>query len=236
MQLLAPEAYDQIFTMHGITMIFWYAVADPVRLRQLPDSADDRRRATWRYPRLNAFSYWMFLLSGVFLYASSVARAGAARRLVRLRALHATRVLARPQHGLLRAGADLPDHLDDRPARSISSSTILRLRAPGMSISRMPLFLYSTLTDLGRSIVLVAAGADRGAACSSNWIASWGTHFFDVARGGSALLWQQLFWFFGHPWVYIIFLPATGHDLDDHSGVRAPADRRATPMSRWRRC
>ena len=87
-------------------------------------------------------------------------------------------------------------------------TTILRLRAPGMAVSRMPLFFYSTLT-ISASIIfslppltasLVFLELDR----------QWGTHFYDTARGGSAMLWQQLFWFFGHPWVYIIFLPATG--------------------------
>jgi heme/copper-type cytochrome/quinol oxidase subunit 1 len=87
-------------------------------------------------------------------------------------------------------------------------TTILRLRAPGMAISRMPLFFYSTLT-ISASVVL--ALPPLTAACVFLELdRQWGTHFFDVNRHGSALLWQQLFWFFGHPWVYIIFLPATG--------------------------
>ncbi len=86
--------------------------------------------------------------------------------------------------------------------------TILRLRAPGMAISRMPLFFYSTLTisvplifslpPLTAALRLPRAGSAVGHA------------LLRPAHGGSAMLWQQLFWFFGHPWVYIIFLPATG--------------------------
>ena len=86
--------------------------------------------------------------------------------------------------------------------------TIFRLRAPGMTISRMPLLMYSTLTT---SFTIVFSLPALTVACVFLELdRRWGTHFFDVARGGSALLWQQLFWFFGHPWVYVVFLPATG--------------------------
>jgi heme/copper-type cytochrome/quinol oxidase subunit 1 len=86
--------------------------------------------------------------------------------------------------------------------------TILRLRAPGMTISRMPLFLYSTLTV--SFVILFALPALTAACIFLELDRRWGTHFFGVANGGSTFLWQQLFWFFGHPWVYVIFLPATG--------------------------
>lgn len=87
-------------------------------------------------------------------------------------------------------------------------TTILRHRPPGMAISRMPLFMYSTLT-VSVSIVL-SVPALTVALVFLELDRQWGTHFYDTSHGGSALLWQQLFWFFGHPWVYIIFLPATG--------------------------
>ena len=86
--------------------------------------------------------------------------------------------------------------------------TILRLRAPGMTISRMPLFLYSTLTI--SFAILLALPALTVACVFMELDRRWGTHFFQIANGGDPILWQQLFWFFGHPWVYVIFLPATG--------------------------
>jgi len=86
--------------------------------------------------------------------------------------------------------------------------TILRLRAPGMAISKMPLFLYSTLTV--SFVTIFALPSLTVANVFLELDRRWATHFFDVAHGGNAVLWQQLFWFFGHPWVYIIFLPATG--------------------------
>ncbi|HKV49226.1 MAG TPA: cbb3-type cytochrome c oxidase subunit I, partial [Candidatus Acidoferrales bacterium] len=86
--------------------------------------------------------------------------------------------------------------------------TILRLRAPGMAISRMPLFAYSTLTI---SLVILFALPALTAACVFLELdRRWGTHFFMVSGGADTFLWQQLFWFFGQPWVYVIFLPATG--------------------------
>jgi len=86
--------------------------------------------------------------------------------------------------------------------------TILRFRAPGMAISKMPLFLYSTLTI---SVTILFAMPALTVACIFMELERrWGLHFFGVDAGGNPLLWQQLFWFFGHPWVYVIFLPATG--------------------------
>jgi heme/copper-type cytochrome/quinol oxidase subunit 1 len=87
-------------------------------------------------------------------------------------------------------------------------TTIFRFRAPGMAVSRMPLFFYSTSTV--SVAVVLSLPALTAALVFLELDRQWGTHFYDVARGGSLLLWQQLFWFFGHPWVYVIFLPATG--------------------------
>ena len=86
--------------------------------------------------------------------------------------------------------------------------TIFQLRAPGMTISRMPLFMYSSLTTYFS--VVFALPALTAACVFLELDRKWGFHFFDVTHGGQVLLWQQLFWFFGHPWVYIVFLPATG--------------------------
>ena len=77
-----------------------------------------------------------------------------------------------------------------------------------MAISRMPLFLYSTLTV--SFVILFALPALTAACIFLELDRRWGTHFFAIPNGGDTFLWQQLFWFFGHPWVYVIFLPATG--------------------------
>src|SRR5262249_13586709 len=86
--------------------------------------------------------------------------------------------------------------------------TIFRLRAPGMTISRMPLFLYSTLTV--SFAIVFSLPALTAALVFAELDRRWGTRFFANALGGHPILWQHVFWFLGHPWVYVIFLPATG--------------------------
>ncbi len=203
---LSPEAYDQIFSMHGITMIFWYAspILSGFSNYLIPLMIGSRDMA---YPRLNAFSYWTFLFSGGFLYTSAF--------------------IGQSPHGgwfayVPYTSADYSPGLNmDFYALAllfltISTTvgavnfivTILMMRAPGMTVSRMPLMLFSTLTV---SCSIIVSLPSLTVACIMLELdRRWGTHFFDVSHGGSALLWQQLFWFFGHPWVYVIFLPATG--------------------------
>ncbi|WP_051241583.1 cytochrome c oxidase subunit I [Azohydromonas australica] len=206
LRLLPPEAYDQIFTMHGVTMIFWYAapILSGFGNYLIPLMLGARDMAL---PRLNAFSYWAFLLSGIFLYTSIL--------------------IGQAPHGGWFAYVPYTNdkyspglHMDyyaialifltiSQTAGAINFLvTIWRLRAPGMAVSRMPLFMYSTGTI---SVLSVLALPSLTAACVMLLLdRNWGMHFFDTTHGGSAFLWQHLFWFFGHPWVYIIFLPATG--------------------------
>ena len=206
MKLLDPETYDQIFTMHGMTMIFWYAapILSGFGNYLIPLMLGARDTAL---PRLNAFSYWTFLLSGIFLYTSAL--------------------VGQMPHGGWFAYVPYTNaryspglHMDyyaialifltiSQTAGSINFlATIFRLRCPGMAVSRMPIMMYSTST---MSVLSVLSLPALTAACLLLLLdRNWGTHFYDPARGGHPLLWQHLFWFFGHPWVYIIFLPATG--------------------------
>lgn len=204
--LVTPEIYDQLFTMHGVTMIFWYAspILSGFGNYLIPLMLGSRDMA---YPRLNAFSYWTFLFSGLFLYACVPFG----------QAPHAGWFAYVPYAGIKYSpGIGIDFYALALLFLTISTTvgainfvvTILRHRAVGMSISRMPLLMYSTLTTSitvvfslpALSVALVFLELDR----------RWGFHFFDPDHGGSALLWQQLFWFFGHPWVYVVFLPATG--------------------------
>jgi cytochrome c oxidase subunit 1/cytochrome c oxidase subunit I+III len=204
--VLTPEAYDQIFTMHGITMIFWYAapILSGFANYLIPMMGGMRDMA---YPRLNAFSYWTFLASGLFLYASAFI--GQAPHGGWFAYVPYTNPIYSPGLNMDFYALALLFLTISTTAGSINFiTTILRLRAPGMAVSRMPLFFYSTLTV--SASVLFALPPLTVACVFLELDRRWGTHFFDVNQGGSALLWQQLFWFFGHPWVYIIFLPATG--------------------------
>ena len=205
-RLLGPEVYNQIFTMHGVTMIFWYAapILSGFSNYLVPLLIGARDTAL---PRANAFSYWVFLFSGLFLYAS----------LLIGQAPHAGWFAYTP-YTLKRfsPGLNMDFYALALIFLTISQTvgsinflvTIFRMRAPGMSVNRMPLLLYSTST---MSVLSVVALPSLTLACLCLELdRNYGTHFFDSAGGGEPLLWQHLFWFFGHPWVYIIFLPATG--------------------------
>ena len=203
---VTPEMYNQLFSMHGITMIFWYAspILTGFSVYLVPLMAGARDIA---YPRLNSFTYWSYLFSGILLYIGPMIGQGP----------HAgwfsympyTNIVYSPTHGIDFYAISLIFLGISTTGGAINFIiTILRFRAPGMAISKMPLFLYSTLTI---SCTIIFAMPALTLACIFMELERrWGMHFFGIASGGNPLLWQQLFWFFGHPWVYVIFLPATG--------------------------
>ena len=204
--VLGPESYDQIFSMHGITMIFWYAapILSGFAVFLVPLMIGARDMA---FPRLNAFTYWAYLLSGILLYIAPAI--GQAPHGGWFAYMPYTGVQFSPSYGLDFYALSLIFLTVSTTGGAVNFIvTILRLRAPGMTISRMPLFLYSTLTI--SFAILLALPALTVACVFMELDRRWGTHFFQIANGGDPILWQQLFWFFGHPWVYVIFLPATG--------------------------
>ena len=204
--LLTPEQYNQIFTMHGVTLIFWYAspILSGFSNYLVPLMIGARDMA---FPRVNAFSYWTFLLSGLFVYSGALL--GQAPHGGWFAYVPYTDAHYSPGHHMDFYALSLIFLTISTTAGAINFVvTILRLRAPGMTLDRMPLFLYSTLTT---SLLIVITLPALTVACLFLELdRRWGTHFFDPSHGGSALLWQHTFWFFGHPWVYVIFLPATG--------------------------
>jgi cytochrome c oxidase subunit 1 len=202
---LEPATYNQILTMHGTTMVFLFVVPMMSGFANyiVPLQIGARDMA---FPRLNAMSYWLFLFGAIVFYSSLF--------------------FAPPEAGWtsytpLSAEAYSPSggidawifliHLTG--LSSIIGAvnlyvTIANMRAPGMGWSRLPLFCWAVLTFailLILALPSVAAGVtllltDR----------HFGTHFYDPTQGGSPLLWQHLFWFFGHPEVYIMILPGFG--------------------------
>lgn len=204
--VVSPEMYDQLFSMHGITMIFWYAqpILSGFAVYVIPLMIGSRDMA---FPRLNAFTYWVYLLSGILLYVAPCM--GQAPHAGWFSYVPYTVTKYSPEYGLDFYALSLILFTISMTGGAVNFIvTIMRLRAPGLTINRMPLFLYSTFTISWVSIFAMPA---LTAACVFLELdRRWGTHFFVIAGGGNPLLWQQLFWFFGHPWVYIIFLPATG--------------------------
>jgi cytochrome c oxidase subunit I len=204
--ILDPDLYNQIFTTHGTTMMFLFAV--PVMLAVgiyfVPLMIGARSIA---FPRLVAFGYWMFLFGGMFLYVMFFANVGPDV------GWFSYPPLAGPEYGI----GKRPDvwaqliTFSELSALAIAIAliaTIFKLRAPGMSLNRIPVFVWAILV-MAFMIVFAMPSVMIASTCLilDRLV---GTHFFNQAEGGDAILWQHLFWFFGHPEVYIIFLPAQG--------------------------
>src|SRR3954452_17099679 len=205
--VLGPSAYNEIFTTHGITMIFFAVI--PMQIGAfgnylVPLMIGARDMA---FPRLNALSYWIFLASGIFLYVGVFTG-------------HAPNAgwfdyvpLALKRYN---PGSNVDFYALALIFTGISTTigsinlvvTILKSRAPGMSLNRMPLFCFAILAaSFGLLFALPPLSADTIFLFLDRNV---GTHFFDASHGGFALLWQHLFWIFGHPEVYILIVPAFG--------------------------
>ncbi|MFI0785918.1 cytochrome c oxidase subunit I [Streptomyces lydicus] len=206
LQLFSNEQYNQLFTIHGTIMMLLFATpmfagfSNAVMPLQIgsPDVA---------FPRLNAFTYWLFLLGGLMVVSGFVVPGGAASFGWFAYAPLNGPVFAPGTGGDLWTMGLVVAGLSTILGAVNFIATIVCLRAPGMTMFRMPIFtwnvLFTSILALLAFPVLTAAllvlEADR----------KFGAHVFDAANGG-AILWQHMFWFFGHPEVYIVALPFFG--------------------------
>jgi cytochrome c oxidase subunit 1 len=205
-RVMGPDLYNQVFTMHGANMMFLFAVPvmEAMAVYLVPLMVGTRNIA---FPRLNAFSYWIYLFGGILLWVSFALDMGPDV------GWFGYVPLSGPQYS--------PGKRADIWAQMITFTeiaalavaveivvTVFKQRAPGMTLDRMPLFVWAMLVT--SFLVMLAMPAIMVASTSLILDRLVGTHFFNPAEGGDVLLWQHLFWFFGHPEVYIIFLPATG--------------------------
>jgi cytochrome c oxidase subunit I len=202
---VSPHVYDGLLTMHGTTMIFLFAVPIIAAFANymIPLMVGARDMA---FPRLNALSFWLYLFGGIVLYSSIFFQPPTAGWTM-YAPLSDNAFIANN-------GADawiLMVHLT-----GLSSilgainfiATIHNMRAPGMSWRRMPLFVWAILVF--SYLLVIALPSIAAAATMLLCDRHFGTSFFETAGGGDPLLWQHLFWFFGHPEVYILILPAFG--------------------------
>jgi cytochrome c oxidase subunit 1 len=205
-RLLSPDSYNQIFTMHGANMMFLFAVPvmEAMAVYLVPLMVGTRNIA---FPRLNAFSYWIYLAGGLLLWISFALDMGPDV------GWFAYVPLSGPQYGAGKRADIWAQMITFTEVSALAVSveivvTIFKQRAPGMTLDRIPLFVWSMLVT--SFLVIMAMPAIMVASTSLILDRLVGTHFFNPAEGGDVLLWQHLFWFFGHPEVYIIFLPAVG--------------------------
>jgi cytochrome c oxidase subunit I+III len=205
--VLSPEAFNQVMTMHGVTMIFLFVI--PMSTGAfgnylLPLMIGARDMA---FPRLNALSYWIFLASGLFMYTGLLL--GHAPNAGWFDYVPLASKAFNPGPNIDFYALGLIFNGISTTAGAINFIvTIFKLRAPGMSLNRMPLFCFAYLAV---SFALVfALPALTTALLFLELDRALGFHFYDAAGGGEPLMWQHLFWIFGHPEVYIIILPAFG--------------------------
>jgi cytochrome c oxidase subunit I+III len=205
-RVLGPDRYNQIFTMHGANMMFLFAVPvmEAMAVYLVPLMVGTRNIA---FPRLNAFSYWMFLAGGTLLWVAFALDMGPDV------GWFAYVPLSGPQYAAGKRADIWAQMITFTEVSALAVAveivvTVFKQRAPGMSLDRVPLFVWSMLVT--SFIIIMAMPAIMIASTCLIMDRLIGTHFFNPAEGGDVLLWQHLFWFFGHPEVYIIFLPAVG--------------------------
>ena len=205
--VVTRNSYNELFTMHGTTMIFLVVVPIWAGLGNylVPLMVGARDMA---FPRLNALSYWLFLFGGIILYSSWFA-AGGAPRAGWTGYAPLSEAAYTPGHGLDLWILSLHVLTLASLAGAINFLvTIQRLRAPGMTWMRLPLFVWSM--EVYAALLVVALPALSAGLTMLLLDRQAGTHFFIPDKGGSAVLYQHVFWFFGHPEVYIMILPAMG--------------------------
>ena len=205
--VVSPDLYNQLFTMHGTNMMFLFAVPmmfEALAVYFVPLMVGARNIA---FPRLNAYSYYLYLFGGIFLWVMFV--------------LHVGPDIGWFAYVPLSGPEFTPGKRADVWAQLITFTevsalavaveimvTVFRLRAPGMSLNRIPIFVWAQVVVAFAVIfAMPAVMVDSSMLIMDRLI---NTHFFNPSEGGDALLYQHLFWFFGHPEVYIIFIPGTG--------------------------
>jgi cytochrome c oxidase subunit I+III len=206
LDVLSPEAFNQLFSMHGVTMMFLFAmpVLSGFGNYFVPLMIGARDMA---FPRLNAFGYWVLLAAGTFLYSSFLfGRA--------------------PNNGWFNyvplggeqftPGINIDFYALGLIFLGLSTTggainfivTILKCRAPGMTLNRIPIFVWGEMAMSLQIVFALPALSLAGVLLVLD--RSFGFHFYDAGAGGDPLLWQHLFWVFGHPEVYIVALPGFG--------------------------
>ena len=205
-KLLSADLYNQVYTMHGTTMIFLVVMPIGAAFMNylLPLQIGARDVA---FPRLNALSFWVFLAGGIVLNSAWLLGGGADGGWFNYAPNNG--VIFSPTHGIdfWNLGLILTGIASLVGAVNLIT-TVLNMRAPGMTLMRMPVFTWMSLVT--QFLLLFAIPVLTSAQFLLLFDRLFGARFFDVSQGADPLLWEHLFWIFGHPEVYIMILPAFG--------------------------
>src|ERR1051325_2527356 len=201
-----PDTYNQLFTVHGTTMMFLFAVPmmTAMGIYFVPIMVGTRQVA---FPRLNAYGYLVYLIGGLLLYTGFITNTGPDA------GWFAYVPLSGPAYGVgkrvdIWAQMITFTEISGLVGAIVVIATTFKMRAPGMTLSRIPLFVWAQLVTSFMIIFAMPAVMLASGFLASDRLID--THIFNPAEGGDAILYQHMFWFFGHPEVYIIFIPALG--------------------------
>jgi cytochrome c oxidase subunit I+III len=203
---LDQATYNQVFTMHGTVMMFLFAVpaVEAMGILLLPQMLGARDLP---FPRLGAFAFWAYFVGGLTFFGTLFFDLAPSGGWFMYPPLTGERYSPGMGADFWLLGIGFIEISAIAGAIEIIVG-VLRTRAPGMTLARMPIFAWTMLVFAG--MIVVAFPAVILATILLELERAFGWPFFIAERGGDALLWQHLFWFFGHPEVYIIFLPAAG--------------------------
>jgi cytochrome c oxidase subunit I len=205
-QILSAEAYNQVYTMHGTTMVFLVVMPIGAAFANflMPLQIGARDVA---FPRINAFSFWCFIFGGIFLNSSWLLGGGADGGWFNY--APNSGVIFSPGHGIdfWNLGLIITGIASLTGAVNLIT-TVINMRAPGMNLMRMPVFTWMTLVT--QFLLLFAIPVLTAAQFLLLFDRQFGANFFNVRDGANPLLWENLFWVFGHPEVYLMILPAFG--------------------------
>lgn len=203
---LDSDTYSQVFTMHGTLMMFLFAIPmlEGFGFYLLPKMLGARDMA---YPRLGAFAWWCYLFGGVILIVAMIAGVAPSSGWFMYVPLSGATYTPGINSDIWLIGITFAE-ISAICAAIELITTILKFRAPGMGLHHMPIFAWYMLVTAG--MILVGFPPLILASILLELERAFGMPFFEVSLGGDPLLWQHLFWIFGHPEVYIIFLPAAG--------------------------
>jgi cytochrome c oxidase subunit I+III len=206
--VLGPDEYNQFFTTHGSAMMFLFAVPvmQAMGLYLVPLMVGTRNLP---FPRMNLYGYYVYLFAGVLLFAGLLLNIGPDA------GWFAYVPLSGPEYGVGKRVDLWSQVVSLTEIAALVAAVemivcILKFRAPGMSLNRLPLYVWSQVVTSFMVIFAMPAVMLSSSLLSMDRLSKVSTHFFNHAEGGDPILWQHLFWFFGHPEVYIIFIPATG--------------------------